>query len=254
MSWSPNPSWEGFNSREWIKCMSESNWEAIGSFSKVRTILNLPQRLPISFLPGDAQKPSLLLGYPLDIKVKPVPPCPPKLAPVGPLHPRPQLHRQPHPQLYLQRQFRWQSPSLQSCKFTLTLRWINLTSNRTSKSIVTIILSSKPEPVDASNVTSVQPLKHNLHIHKDNICYYSPFFDAAFNGNFQEGQTQTMEFDDVDVTAFGVLSGWLYSVHPKDYRSRRQIAGSYNAWKSLDSRWSISHSQTPEHGYGCDMW
>ena len=102
--------------------------------------------------------------------------------------------------------------------------------------MVTIILSSKPQAADASKVAPVQPQKHNLHIHKDYICYYSPFFDPAFNGNFKEEQTQTMEFDDVDVTAFGVLSGWLYSVHPKDYRSRRQIAGSYNAWKSLDSR------------------
>jgi hypothetical protein len=77
--------------------------------------------------------------------------------------------------------------------------------------MVTIILSSKPEPADASNMTSVQPQNHNLLIHKDYICYYSPFFDAAFNGNFQEGQTQTIEFHDVDVTAFGVLSDWLYT-------------------------------------------
>jgi hypothetical protein len=77
--------------------------------------------------------------------------------------------------------------------------------------MVTIILSSKPDPADARNITSIQPQNHNLHIHKDFICYYSPFFDAAFNGNFQEGQTQTMKFDDVDVTAFGVLSDWFYT-------------------------------------------
>jgi hypothetical protein len=77
--------------------------------------------------------------------------------------------------------------------------------------MVTIILSSKPQAADASTVAPVQPQKHNLHIHKYYIYYYSPFFDAAFNRNFKEGQTQTMEFDDVDVTAFGVLSGWLYT-------------------------------------------
>jgi hypothetical protein len=82
--------------------------------------------------------------------------------------------------------------------------------------MVTIILSSKPQAADASNMTSVQPQNHNLHIHKDFICYYSPFFDAAFNGNFKEGQTQTMEFDDVDVTAFGILSGWLYTQNISD--------------------------------------
>jgi hypothetical protein len=77
--------------------------------------------------------------------------------------------------------------------------------------MVTIILSSKSQAADASNLRSNQPQNHNLHIHKDFICYYSPFFDAAFNGNFKEGETHTIEFDDVDVTAFGVLSEWLYT-------------------------------------------
>jgi hypothetical protein len=42
------------------------------------------------------------------------------------------------------------------------------------------------------------------------ICYYSPFFSAAFNGNFIEGTTQSMTLD-VDKVAFGVFANWFYS-------------------------------------------
>jgi hypothetical protein len=47
-------------------------------------------------------------------------------------------------------------------------------------------------------------------IHKNIICHYSPYFSAAFNGNFVEGKTQRMTLD-VDEKAFGVLVNWFYN-------------------------------------------
>ena len=48
-------------------------------------------------------------------------------------------------------------------------------------------------------------------IHKKFICYHSPFFAAAFNGPFIEGETQTMKLDDVDAKLFGIFTNWLYT-------------------------------------------
>lgn len=48
-------------------------------------------------------------------------------------------------------------------------------------------------------------------IHKKFICYHSPFFAAAFNGPFIEGETQTMKLDDVDAKTFGIFTNWLYT-------------------------------------------
>jgi hypothetical protein len=53
--------------------------------------------------------------------------------------------------------------------------------------------------------------EHKFLIHKDFICYYSPFFSAAFNGSFNEGRTQIMMLEDVDPRAFGILVNWIYT-------------------------------------------
>lgn len=37
-------------------------------------------------------------------------------------------------------------------------------------------------------------------IHKDTLCYHSPFFATTFNGSFLEGKSQVMALDDVDRT------------------------------------------------------
>jgi hypothetical protein len=52
---------------------------------------------------------------------------------------------------------------------------------------------------------------HKFIIHKEFICYYSPFFSAAFKGN-----TQKMELNDVDPQVFGILANWLYSQEGAD--------------------------------------
>jgi hypothetical protein len=48
-------------------------------------------------------------------------------------------------------------------------------------------------------------------IHKNFICHYSPYFDAAFNGNFVEGETQTLDLEDTHPEVFGVFVQWLYT-------------------------------------------
>jgi hypothetical protein len=42
------------------------------------------------------------------------------------------------------------------------------------------------------------------------VCYYSPFFDAAFNGKSIEGECQGPELDDTPHVVFGIFVNWLY--------------------------------------------
>ncbi|KAK0126627.1 hypothetical protein ONS95_008213 [Cadophora gregata] len=48
-------------------------------------------------------------------------------------------------------------------------------------------------------------------VHKYFACHYSPVFDAAFNGNFLEGQTQEYKIQDVDEETVRLLVHWLYT-------------------------------------------
>jgi hypothetical protein len=47
--------------------------------------------------------------------------------------------------------------------------------------------------------------KEPLHVHKKYICHYSPYFDAAFNRNFAEGESQTLEFRGSGADVFGIF-------------------------------------------------
>jgi len=62
--------------------------------------------------------------------------------------------------------------------------------------------------LNAKNTATVVPEK--VVLHKDFLCHYSPFFNAAFNGTFKEGLTQEMTLQ-ADTTAFGIVAGWFYS-------------------------------------------
>jgi hypothetical protein len=42
------------------------------------------------------------------------------------------------------------------------------------------------------------------------ICHYSPFFKPAFNSTMVEGQTQSMDLEDIDGSTFGLFVNWLY--------------------------------------------
>jgi hypothetical protein len=53
--------------------------------------------------------------------------------------------------------------------------------------------------------------KQKFLVHKEFICYYSPFFNAAFNGNFKEGESQTMDLEDIDPAVFALFVNWLYA-------------------------------------------
>ncbi|TVY78457.1 hypothetical protein LSUE1_G006516 [Lachnellula suecica] len=48
-------------------------------------------------------------------------------------------------------------------------------------------------------------------IYKEIICYYSPFFEAAFNGGFEEGKNQTMDLCEASPKVFGMFVNWLYT-------------------------------------------
>lgn len=46
---------------------------------------------------------------------------------------------------------------------------------------------------------------HTFLVHKPHICFYSPYFAAALNGQFQEGEKHELELGSVDSTAFAVF-------------------------------------------------
>jgi hypothetical protein len=76
-----------------------------------------------------------------------------------------------------------------------------------------ITFSSEPhsQPMNDKGTTSTQGLEQTFLVHKEIIRYYSLFFDAAFNGKFQEGKTQSMILDDTDPQLFAVLVEWFYN-------------------------------------------
>jgi hypothetical protein len=43
-----------------------------------------------------------------------------------------------------------------------------------------------------------EPNTQTFHLHQNFICHYSPFFDAAFNGKYIDGQTKELDFDETD--------------------------------------------------------
>ncbi|CAG8972088.1 hypothetical protein HYALB_00004954 [Hymenoscyphus albidus] len=73
-----------------------------------------------------------------------------------------------------------------------------LTGPRKSQAMVTINVS-----------LGIQ--KETFVVHKNFICFYSPFFDAAFNGAFKEGETQVLDLDDASPAAFSLFVNWLYT-------------------------------------------
>jgi hypothetical protein len=58
-------------------------------------------------------------------------------------------------------------------------------------------------------------------IHKEFICYYSPFFAVGFNGNFEEGRTQMMKLSDVDPALFAIVVNWIYNKVVRDDKEEK---------------------------------
>jgi len=48
-----------------------------------------------------------------------------------------------------------------------------------------------------------------FYIHKDFICFYSPFFASAFSSSYEE-LTQSVTVYDTDVEIFGIFNHWIY--------------------------------------------
>ncbi|TVY45882.1 hypothetical protein LSUB1_G000478 [Lachnellula subtilissima] len=75
------------------------------------------------------------------------------------------------------------------------------------------------------------------------FCYYSPFFDAAFNGSFEEGVTQSMDIVDVDPKVFALFLNWLYTQNVAQDQDNAQTLGTFiNLWL-LDDRFLIPKLQ-----------
>ncbi|KAL2066898.1 hypothetical protein VTL71DRAFT_1322 [Oculimacula yallundae] len=73
-----------------------------------------------------------------------------------------------------------------------------------------------PQPVVTISVAKHHSSKTNpeaitFYIHKNFICHHSPFFKAAFNGEFTEGQTQHMNLLDIEEYVFAIFTNWIYT-------------------------------------------
>lgn len=68
-------------------------------------------------------------------------------------------------------------------------------------------------------------------VYKDFLCYYSPFFDAAFNGGFQESSTQHLDLPDVCPKVFDAFVNWLYSQNvASESKAKSQLALFVDLW------------------------
>ena len=85
--------------------------------------------------------------------------------------------------------------------------------------------------------------KQEFLVYKKFICYYSPFFDAAFNGRFEEGETQSIDIDYVKPEVFGLFFNWLYTQKViQDEDDMPQVSLLRDLWIMANQ----SHSEAPE--------
>lgn len=96
---------------------------------------------------------------------------------------------------------------------------MNSPLHRNPQSVVTVFVTAQPVPKERSNSNRAStgnsppnggPKLTKFTIHKDYICFYSPFFASAFNGPYKEGQTRTMTLYEIEPEAFGMFVSWLY--------------------------------------------
>jgi len=79
--------------------------------------------------------------------------------------------------------------------------------------------------------------KQTFLVHKDFLCYYSPYFDAALNGRFAEGETQTIDLEDVHPKVFALFVQWLHAQKALDNKAAEICPGSLilsNLWILAD--------------------
>ena len=69
---------------------------------------------------------------------------------------------------------------------------------------------SDPQPIATVDVHFGDETK-SFPVHKNFLTHYSPFFKKALDGNFLEGQTQTVNLHDTKPRAFGLFLGWIHT-------------------------------------------
>jgi len=52
--------------------------------------------------------------------------------------------------------------------------------------------------------------RKDYQVHKDLICFHFPYFDAAFNGKFKEGEEGVLELAATEESIFWLFLDWLY--------------------------------------------
>ncbi|KAF8852848.1 hypothetical protein BDZ45DRAFT_749143 [Acephala macrosclerotiorum] len=59
---------------------------------------------------------------------------------------------------------------------------------------------------------------------KSFICHHSPFFKAAFNGPYLEGQSQSITLEDLDANVFALFVEWLYTQNvPAEHNTGEKV-------------------------------
>jgi hypothetical protein len=76
-------------------------------------------------------------------------------------------------------------------------------------------------------------------IHKEFICYYSPFFAVALNGDFEEGRTQTMKLCNVDPALFAIVVNWTYNTVVRDNKDEEPDVLNCSKLRILGDRFLI---------------
>lgn len=66
-----------------------------------------------------------------------------------------------------------------------------------------------PDTTVKINVSLKEDTKEFL-IHKSFLCFYSPYFKAALNDSFKEGESQSVVLEDMCPVAFAIFANWLY--------------------------------------------
>ena len=105
--------------------------------------------------------------------------------------------------------------------------------------VIIAIPSSSPSRNIFARKPSTILEEHKFVIHKDFICYYSPFFAVSFNGNSEEGRTQMMKLCDVDPALFAIVVNWIYCKVVRDDKDEKSDVLACSKIKILGDRFLI---------------
>lgn len=76
--------------------------------------------------------------------------------------------------------------------------------------------SSRAVPdIPPSDINEKEPTVEYA-VHKNLLCRFSGYFSAAFEGAFNEAASQSVTFDDIDISTFGFLVNWVYTKEIRD--------------------------------------